>query len=57
MAETPTGETSQSKSIVAYRKPWESRSPRSWSEGSLKKEESRKKDRPDPKITKKLSER
>jgi hypothetical protein len=55
--QAPACEDSQTKPILANGKPRESRNSGPWCEESLKKEESKKKDRPNPKVTEKLSER
>jgi hypothetical protein len=55
--QAPAGKTSEADPILAYGELWEKRESRSWSEKSLKKEERKEKDRPDPEVTEKLLER
>jgi hypothetical protein len=55
--QAPAGKTSEADPILAHGEPWKKREPGSWSEKSLKKEESKEKDRPDPEVTEKLLKR
>jgi hypothetical protein len=54
--QTPAGKTSEADPILAHGELWEKRKSRSWSEKSLKKEESEEEDHPGPEVTEKLLE-
>jgi hypothetical protein len=55
--QAPAGQTSEADPILADGEPGKKRESRSWSEKSLKKEESKEENHPDPQVTEKLLER